>query len=257
MTVDLDQLSVWVLGFVWPFVRIAAMLSAAPLVGAKVLPMRVRLMLALALTWAVQPLVGPIPTVDPLSLAGILVVINQILIGAAMGLALQVAFAVLMVAGQVIGASMGLGFASVVDPQNGIQVPVIGQLYFVLGALLFLALDGHLILVELVARSFVSVPLDAAGPTPTLLRALVEWSGLMFSEGMRLALPVVTVILLTNLALGVATRAAPQLNVFALGFSITLLLGLGTMLFALPNLGPLFQDLLARAVAVAGMLAGA
>ncbi|AGA89152.1 flagellar biosynthetic protein FliR [Thioflavicoccus mobilis 8321] len=255
MTFDLDQLSTWLLGFIWPFARIGAMLSISPLFGARTLPMRVRLMLALALTWAVFPLVGQVPSVDPLSLAGVLIMVNQLLIGTAMGLALQVAFAALLVAGQVIGASMGLGFASVVDPQNGIQVPVIGQLYFLLGALVFLAIDGHLALIQVLAQSFVTLPLGAQGPAPVLLRDLAVWSGLMFSEGTRLALPVVSVILLANLSLGVATRAAPQLNVFALGFSITLLLGFVTMVYALPNLGPLFQALLGRALEIARLAA--
>jgi len=257
MTFDLDQLSTWVLGFFWPFTRIGAMLSIAPLFGARTLPVRVRLMLALALTWSVLPLVGEVPSVDPLSPAGVLIVANQVLIGAAIGLTLQVAFAVLLVAGQVIGASMGLGFASVVDPQNGIQAPVIGQFYFLLGALVFLAVDGHLALIEVLAQSFATLPLSAQGPAPGLLRDLAVWSGLMFSEGTRLALPVVSVILLTNLALGVATRAAPQLNVFALGFSITLLLGLVTMLYSVPNLGPLFRGILGRAMETAGLLAAA
>ena len=256
VAIQLDQLWTWVLAFFWPFVRVAAMLSAAPLIGGRLLPMRVRLMLALVLTGVVLPLVGPVPALDPLSPGGLLVVVNQVLIGAAMGLALQVVFNALVVGGQIIGASMGLGFASVVDPQNGIQVPVVSQLYFLMGALIFLALDGHLRMVELVARSFATLPLDG-GLGPRHFQGLALWGALMFSEGMRLALPVVSVVLLTNLALGVATRAAPQLNVFALGFSVTLILGLAAMLLSLGHLGPLFTDLLARGFAtMAALVAG-
>lgn len=257
MALQLDELSAWVLAFFWPFVRIAAMLSALPLIGGRLLPMRVRLVLALALTWVVFPLVGSVPPVDPLSPVGILLVANQVLIGAAMGFALQVVFNALVVGGQIVGASMGLGFASVVDPQNGIQVPVVSQLYFILGALVFLSLDGHLRMVELVARSFVSLPVDGRGLDPGHFHGLALWGALMFGEGMRLALPVVSVVLLTNLALGVATRAAPQLNVFALGFSVTLILGLTAMLLTLGNLGPQFTDLLARAFGrIAALVAG-
>lgn len=257
MAIPIDQLWTWVLAFFWPFVRIAAMLSAAPLIGGRLLPMRVRLMLALTLTWVVLPLVGPIPPVDPLSPAGLLVVVNQVLIGTAMGLALQVVFNALVMGGQIIGASMGLGFASVVDPQNGIQVPVVSQLYFLLGALIFLSLDGHLRMVELVARSFATLPVDGGGLAPQHFQGLALWGALMFGEGMRLALPVVSVVLLTNLALGVATRAAPQLNVFALGFSVTLILGLTAMLLSLDQLGPLFTNLLGRAFEiVAALVAG-
>lgn len=257
MTIPLEQLHAWVLAFFWPFVRVAAMLSALPLIGGRLLPMRVRLMLALTLTWVILPLVGPVPTLDPLSPAGALVVANQVLIGAAMGLALQVVFNALVLGGQIVGASMGLGFASVVDPQNGIQVPVVSQLYFILGALIFLSLDGHLRMVELVARSFATLPVDASGPDADHLQGLVLWGAVMFGEGMRLALPVVSVILLTNLALGVATRVAPQLNVFALGFSVTLLLGLTAMLLSLGQLGPLLSGALDRAFTlIAGLVAG-
>ncbi len=246
MSIDLDQLPAWVVGFLWPFVRIGAMLSVAPLIGARTVPMRVRLMLALALTGILAPLTGPAPAIDPVSLAGTLVVANQVLIGLTMGLTLQVAFAALLLAGQFIAASMGLGLASAIDPQNGIQVPVIGQLYFLLGALIFLALDGHLMIVELLALSFETLPIAAVGLAPEAFKGLAIWGGVMFSEGLRLALPVLSVILLTNLALGVATRAAPQLNVFALGFAVMIILGFVAMLFSLPSLSPFFASLLTR-----------
>lgn len=257
MEFHLDQLSTWILGFLWPFVRIAAMFSAAPLISARTLPIRVRLILAVTVTWVVAPLAGPVPHLDPVSPAGLLVIVNQILIGVAMGLTLQMAFSVLAVGGQIVGGSMGLGFASVVDPQNGIQMPVISQLYFLMGALMFLALDGHLRLVELVAQSFVTLPLDTRGLTPEQLHGLVLWGGLMFSDGLRLAMPVVLVTLLINLALGVATRTAPQLNVFALGFSITLIVGLATMLLTFSYLGPLFKNVLDRAFEIVRALVGA
>lgn len=250
MTFDSDMLTAWVLAFVWPFARIGAMFSVAPLFGARIFPMRIRLMLALMVTWVVQPFVGPLPDADPVSLAGVLVLVQQVLIGLAMGLALQVAFSALIVGGQIIGASMGLGFASMVDPQNGVQVPIVGQLYFILGILLFLALDGHLTMIEVIARSFVSLPVDGPGLVPGVFEGLALWGALMFSEGMRLALPIVSVALLSNVALGVATRAAPQLNIFALGFSITLMLGLTAMLLSVGHLGPLFADLLDRAFAM-------
>ena len=257
MEIDLDQLSAWVLSFLWPFARVAAMISAAPLTGARTLPARVRLVFALVLTWVIHPLVGPVPDLDPLSPAGILVVGNQILIGAAMGLALQVAFNALLIGGHIIGSSMGLGFASIIDPQNGVQLPLVSQFYFLIGALVFLALGGHLMIVEVTARSFDTLPVSTSGLAPDMLLGLALWSGLMFSEGMRRALPVVSVILLINLSLGVATRAAPQLNIFALGFSITLMLGLVGMLLTLGNLGPLFTNVLDQGFQMVWSLAGA
>lgn len=220
------------------------MLSVAPVFGSRLTPVRIRLVLALLLTWAAQPFVRGAPAVDPFSVAGVIVLAQQVLIGAAMGLVLQVGFSALTVGGQVIANSMGLGFASVVDPQNGVQVPLLGQFYWLLGALLFFGLGGHLVVVELLAKSFQTLPLANSGMTADTLWALATWSGLMFNEGLRIALPVLSIVLLANVAFGVATRAAPQLNIFSVGFSVTLLLGFIALLLSLGHLPPVFDGVL-------------
>jgi flagellar biosynthetic protein FliR len=242
-----EVLTAWVTGLMVPFARIGAMLSVTPVVGSRMTPARVRLALALVLTWVVRPFVGAEIGVDPMSAAGVVVIMHQVLVGLAMGLALQVGFAALTVGGQIIANAMGLGFASIADPQNGVQVPVLSELYFFLGALLFFALGGHLVVVELLATSFRTLPVTHAAMAGNIMWGFAAWSGLMFSEGLRIALPVVSLVLLTNLAFGVATRAAPQLNIFAVGFSITLLLGLVAMLFSLGRVLPLFEGILGSA----------
>jgi flagellar biosynthetic protein FliR len=206
--------------------------------------MRVRLVLAVTLTFAVEPFVGAVPSFNGLSGEGLLVMIHQILIGITMGLILQVGFASLIIGGQIVALSMGLGFASVVDPQNGVQVPIVSQFYLVIGTLLFFALDGHLTLVEVIARSFQSLPVDRTGLSPSVFLGLASWSALMFAEGLRIALPVLSVVLLANIAFGVATRSAPQINLFAVGFAATLLIGFGAMWVALSDFGPVFARLL-------------
>jgi flagellar biosynthesis protein FliR len=245
----------WVTAFVWPFARVGAMLSVAPIFGSRVTPMRIRLMLALMLTVVVRPLVGQVPAIDPFSLAGALVVGQQVLIGLAMGLALQIGFAALTVGGQVLANAMGLGFASIVDPQNGVQTPILSQFYFIVGVLLFFAIGGHLILIEVLAKSFQTLPVGTAGIPADVVWGFVRWSGIMFSEGLRIALPVVCIVLLVNLGFGVATRAAPQLNIFSVGFSITLLLGVAAMVFSLGHVRPVFEGVLRSAFRVAAGLA--
>jgi flagellar biosynthetic protein FliR len=245
MEVSATLLTGWISSFMVAFARIGAMLSVAPVLGAGITPMRVRLILALVLTWIAQPFLQGAPTVDPFSLAGVVVLGQQVLIGIAMGLVLQIGFSALTLGGQIMANSMGLGFASVVDPQNGVQTPLLGQLYWLLGALLFFALGGHLVVVELLAKSFQTLPVTAGGLPGDTLWGLATWSGVMFSEGLRIALPVVSIVLLTNVAFGVATRAAPQLNIFSVGFSLTLLFGLVALLVSLGHLRPLFGDVLA------------
>jgi flagellar biosynthetic protein FliR len=134
-------------------------------------------------------------------------------------------------------------------------VPLLSQFYFVVGVQLFFAIGGHLVMIELLAKSFETLPLAAPGLSADVLWGFMMWSGLMFSEGLRIALPIVSIVLLANLAFGVATRAAPQLNVFSVGFAVTLLLGLAAMLFSLGNVSPIFQSVLGSAFRMAAGLA--
>jgi flagellar biosynthetic protein FliR len=244
MDVSANVLTAWISAFMLAFARIGAMLSVAPVLGSGLTPVRIRLVLALVLAWIVQPFVRGAPAVEPFSLAGVIVLAQQVLVGVAMGLVLKVGFSALTVGGQVIANSMGLGFASVVDPQNGVQVPLLGEFFWLLGALLVFGLGGHLVVVELLVKSFQTLPVTARGMPGDTLWALVAWSGVMFSEGLRIALPVVSIVLLTNVAFGVATRAAPQLNIFSVGFSVTLLLGLVALLVSLGHLPPVFDKVL-------------
>ncbi|MEJ2327630.1 MAG: flagellar biosynthetic protein FliR [Chromatiaceae bacterium] len=152
MDVSANALTAWISAFMLAFARIGAMLSVSPVFGSGLTPVRIRLVLGLLLTWIVQPFVQGAPTVEPFGLAGVIVLAQQVLIGLAMGLVLQIGFSALTVGGQVMANSMGLGFASVVDPQNGVQVPLLGEFYWLLGALLFFGFGGHLVVVELLAK---------------------------------------------------------------------------------------------------------
>ncbi len=240
------EITAWIGAFLWPFFRIAAMFMSAAVFGVRALPVRLRLMLALAVALVLAPLAGPMPAVDPMSVEGLIITAQQILIGIAMGIVLRLVFAALEIAGEMIGSLMGLGFAALIDPQNGVQVPAVSQLYILLATLMFLALNGHLLWIEAVAESFRLIPVGTAGMAPEGAWLLVGFASQMFGWAVRMALPVVAALLVVNLAFGVLARTSPQLNVFSVGFPAALLVGLALLLFTLPSVllkvGPMTAD---------------
>lgn len=229
------QIEGWVAQAFFPFVRIGACLMVAPLFGARFVPARSRLVLAVALTALVVPLL-PAPAIAPFSGEGFVVVAQQLLIGVAMGFALQVVFDSLGLAGQLLANSMGLSFAFNVDPLRGSSTAALGQLYIILATLTFLALGGHLALIQLLVASLHTLPVGTNGLGSEGLWALVNWGGTLFSGAIMIALPGVTALMIVNLAFGVVSRAAPSLNLFAVGFPISLVVGL---LVVLAGIGPL------------------
>ncbi|MCP5417721.1 MAG: flagellar biosynthetic protein FliR [Chromatiaceae bacterium] len=238
------QLNLWLAGFIWPFIRIAAMVTTAPIFNSQQTPKLYRLGLVLVLTWVTLPLLPPPPAVQLFSHEALLLLLQQLAVGLLMGFILQLVFSGLIFGGQVIAYSMGLGFASMMDPQNGVQVPVISQFYLILATLLFLLLDGHLILIELLYESFYTFPVAGDGISRNTLSQVVSWGNQMFSAGLLMALPVMAALLLVNLGMGVVTRAAPQLNIFAVGFPLTMLIGFALIWASLPNVMENFELLL-------------
>jgi len=229
--------------YLWPLFRIAALMSIAPIIGSKLVPVRIRVALAVALTVLVVPLLPHVPPIDPLSANGILVGVQQVLIGVAMGFALQLVFAAFVLGGQVTAMGMGLGFASLNDPATGVVVPTVGQFFTVMITLAFLALNGHLALFELLVDSFRAMPVAPTGLTVDSLWQLVGWGGRMFSGAVLVALPAVAAMLVVNLGFGIMTRAAPQLNIFAVGFPIILTVGFVVLLMAMPSMLSQFTQL--------------
>jgi len=232
--------------WLWPFFRVAGLLMTAPVIGTKSVPIKIRLILALAITVVIVPLVPPLGYIDPFSFQGVLISVYQVFIGLAMGTAVRVVFVVLELAGQLIGQLMGLMMASMVDPQNGNQVPIIGQFYLLLATLLFLGLDGHLIMIQSLANSFHQLPVGMQGISSNALWEMLNWFSSIFSAAVLIALPAVTSLLIVNLAFGVMTRAAPQLNIFAVGFPIMIILGIVIVMSSLttfvPQMSGLFDD---------------
>lgn len=247
MEISSAEIAAWVGSFIWPLVRIAALMSVAPVFGSRVMPRRVRLILILVLTWTIVPFIPPAPAVEPISPDGMLITVQQVLIGLTMGFILRLVFAALEVGGHVIAMQMGLGFATLMDPQNSGQMPLLSHFYNLMGTLVFLALNGHLILLQMLVESFHSMPVGATGLLAADLWTLVSWGSQMFAGAVLIALPAIASLLVVNLAFGVMTRAAPQFNIFAVGFPITLMLGLLIVLYSLPVLLPQMQRLLDEA----------
>jgi flagellar biosynthetic protein FliR len=249
------QLETWLSMYLWPFIRIGACFMAAPVFGAQFVPPRVRLLLAGAVTLIVAPLVPP-PEITTFSAQGVIVAIHQILIGVATGFALQLIFDSLAMGGQLLSNSMGLGFAFNVDPLRGASTPVLGQLYMLLVTLTFLALNGHLILIEILAQGFTTMPVGTASLDSIALWHLVAWGGQLFSGALTVALPGMTALLVANLAFGVMSRAAPTLNLFAVGFPVTLIAGLVVVYAGLPSVQATFVELLEAAFGLVRGLMG-
>lgn len=239
----------WVASLMWPFLRISGMLISAPIFGARSMPVRIRILLAVAIAMLVAPVIPPVPSVDLISPQSFLISINQVLIGIVMGFMLQLVFSSFVLAGQAAAMSMGLGFASMIDPQNGVQVPLVSQIYLILVTLIFLALDGHLMLISLMLDSFRLLPIGMVSLSAESLHQLALWGSQMFASGVLVALPVITGLLLVNLSFGVASRAAPQLNIFTVGFPVMILAGFAFVLLSLPGLDDQLSHLLEQAFA--------
>ena len=236
----------------WPFLRISALLVVMPIFGAANVPVTVRLLLGLGMAAMLAPLLPPLGDLDPLTATGLLVALQQVLIGVLMGFVLQMVFSTVAQAGEMMALSMGLGFASINDPQNGLQVPMVSQYYVIVATILFLALDGHLALFQLMFDSFSYLPVSADSLSPDSLWGLVQWGATMYRFAVFVALPVVLSMLLINLSLGVMARAAPQLNIIAVGFPIMIMAGMVAMLVTLPGLHAHVERLLTDAYTLMG-----
>jgi flagellar biosynthesis protein FliR len=257
VTIPLEQLTVWMTGFLWPFFRVAALIMMVPLLGMTAIPLVFRIGLAVAVTLVIMPVLPAVPAIDPVSAEGLLIASCQVMIGLAMGFFIRMVFSAIETAGGMIGMTMGLGYAQMMDPVNGISVPVVSQLYAVMATLLFLALNGHLILIEILADSFHVIPVAPEAISEGGLWLLLGWAGWIFRGALIIALPAVAALLLVNVSFGVMMRAAPQLNIFAVGFPLTLMLGFIFMLASLPMFYPQFANLLDDAYfTIRGMMTG-
>jgi len=250
------QLYIWIASFIWPLTRILGLIAVAPPFGSASVPMLVKVLLGVMISLVIAPGV-PIPAaLDPMSMTGLMILAQQLVIGAAMGFAVRLVFAAIEMAGELTSNTMGLGFAVFFDPQSQGRSSAISQLFTLLGTLVFLSINGHLILVAVLADSFTTLPITAAPVTAEGFHFLALSSARIFSMGLQLALPMVVALLITNIALGILTRAAPQLNLFGIGFPITMVVGFVLIAICLPYMLTPLQHFLNDTIELVRMLGG-
>jgi flagellar biosynthetic protein FliR len=218
-----------------PLLRISALLLAAPLVSLRVVSVRIRGAIALVLTIFIYPTLD-LPIIDPVSAEGLLLITRELLVGLLFAVVLQVVNAALVVAGQTLSMSMGLGMAQTVDPNIG-RVPVLASFLVVMSTLIFLSIGGHLILIQLILMSFEVMPIGSEINFTETLANFIEWTAMVFLGGILIALPIMLTMMLVNLCIGIVTRAAPALNIFAVGFPAMTLAGMVLFLVYLVNIG--------------------
>jgi flagellar biosynthetic protein FliR len=249
------QLADGLFAILWTVLRVGGVVMLAPLLGAMYVPRRIRLAMALVLSLAKLPWAGPPPALEPLSGEGRLAITQELIIGLAIGFVLRVATESALLAGQLISTGMGLSFATVVDPQNG-GMPLLGRFYIVVASLLLLATNAHLSLIALLAQSFSTVPIGSGGLGPNDARAIADFGTVMFAGAIQLALPSVIAILMVNVAFGVISRAAPTLNLFAVGFPITILLGLFILILSIRTQAPVWEGQMTDALSLLTRILG-
>lgn len=240
--IDSDQwLNLLSMGF-WPFLRILALISTAPILSEKSISKKVKIGLALMITWIVAPTL-PTSGVTIFSAAGFWLAAQQILIGIMLGFTMQFAFAAIRTAGELIGLQMGLSFATFFDPGSRLNMPVLARFMDMLAMLLFLTFNGHLWLISMLVDTFHTLPIGGDPINSNVFMALSRAGGLIFLNGLMLALPLITLLLTLNIALGLLNRMAPQLSVFVIGFPVTLSIGMMVMAALMPLIAPFAEHL--------------
>ena len=255
ITLTSDQINAWIAAFIWPLGRVLGIIMTAPLFGSQTIPSMVKSGVVIVFTLIISPLIPAMPAVDPASPTGLLIFAQQWVVGLALGFVFQIVLAAVEMAGEAITMTSGLGFASFFDFQTHAQTNAISQLLVLLTTAVFLSMNGHLALVAALVESFSTLPIASDPMDKASLWQLVIWGGTIFSAGVQIALPVITAILIANLALGILTRAAPQLNLFNIGFSFTLGIAFVAMALAIPYLLPPMEHLFQEGMETLGRIA--
>lgn len=252
MNIEAEQILSFIASYMLPFARLSGFLMVLTIISSRSITPRFRLLLAAAITIVVVPTLPEFDHQQTMLIAGSdqqslslitprgwLLVIEQTLIGIALGFVSRLLLETFVIGGQIIAMQSGLGFASLVDPANGSSVPALGQFYLMMTSLIFLAVDGHLIMIRLVVESFTSFPIGSSMDLYEMFYQLVHWAKWMFATAILMSLVAMASLLIVNVAFGVMTRAAPQINIFAVGFPLTLVAGLiliwSNLIYFLPH----------------------
>lgn len=238
------QISSWVSHFLWPLYRILGFFMIAPFFGTRNIPTRIRVAFGVVITFLIAPILPEMPDIESVSLLSTLVIFHQLSIGIALGFVYLVFFQIFVVAGQMIAMQMGLGMASMIDPSNGVSVPTVAQWYLTLVTLIFVAMNGHLVVLEILIESFQTMPVGVTGLSTLTFFEVSKWASWMLSSALSMALPSMGALLLVNLSFGIMARAAPSMNIFSLGFPITMIMGVFVLWLSFTGVLATIQNLM-------------
>ncbi|MEE4185481.1 MAG: flagellar biosynthetic protein FliR [Gammaproteobacteria bacterium] len=253
---SLAELADLVFSMMWTLLRVSGVALISPVLGSLMVPVRIRVIISVALAIAMLPLVDSIPDYPILSVSGLFAAARELGIGLAMGFVFRLAVDAALIAGQVVSMGMGLAFATVVDPNSG-GVPLLGRFYVVIATLLLLAANAHLMLIEVLGRSYEFLPIGSLAFGLPGIAEIVGFGSVMFAGAIHLALPSVVAILMVNIAFGVISRAAPTLNLFAVGFPIAILMGFVVLVLGIGNHGLFWDGQTQQALDLLGVITGA
>lgn len=247
LTLNSELIQAWVVTILIPLTRILGFVAIAPFFGNQAVSPQIKVAMGILLAMVIAPAAPAMPEIDLLSLGGVLIVGEQLIIGLAIGFMAQIIFSAIEFAGQVSGMTMGFGFATNYDPQSGGTTVVISQLMGILALLVFLSMNGHLIMISALLQSFYGIPVTAQAHMIDGMMIAI-WGAKLFSIALQLSLPIVATLLITNLALGILTRSSPQLNIFGIGFPLTLLVGFLVIMLMLPTLAAPYQIVIEQGI---------
>lgn len=251
MALDVGSLIQGFSNYIWPIPRMTGLVLTLPVISSAVLPARVRLIFVLYLAFLVSGLHPEWPSLLNFNAVGVLGIASEFFIGILMGFIIQFVFQAFIIGGQVIAMQAGLGFATLVDPSSNASVPLLSQFYLMLVSLIFLLIDGHLLMIQYIVESFNTKPLGNTNIGVDTLWQIISFSGWMFKGAIMLALPAIVSLLVVSLSFGIMMKAAPQINIFSVGFPITLLLGILIVFVTLLNFYPHIKALLNEGLNVA------
>lgn len=253
VTISEAQLVAWLSPVLWPFVRVLALFSVAPVFSQRVIPMRLKVGLALLVAVCAQPVLGDQAVVGINSPQALGTLVQQVVVGISVGFAARLVLAAMEVAGEVIGLQMGLNFASFFDPASNAQLSAVARFMVQIATLLFIVINGHLLVLMAVLKSFQAFPVDGNFLQAVAQMRLYEMGSAVFASAFWIALPMIAMLLFVNLVLGIISRVAPQMNIYAVGFPVTLTTGLIGMVATLPLLEQPLLALLQKGLTVFGV----
>ncbi len=244
------QLAAWLSPIVWPFLRVLALFTAAPIFSMKVIPVRVKIALAFLIALCAQASLGDQPVISLNGPDALGAVIQQVGVGLAIGFAVRLVFTAVELAGELIGLQMGLNFASFFNPASGGQMSAVSNFLSQMAMLLFIVLDGHLMLVMAVVRSFKAFPTDGSFLDVLVNTRIYTLGTDIFASALWIALPMIGLMLFVNLTLGIVSRVAPQMNIYSIGFPVTLTMGMVGIAATLPMLDHPVMTLMDKVVSL-------